>query len=311
MILSTLNKGNTPQDVFGLVSFGLSNLDSLPGLHGELIKNDVKSLITLVTHTNEGGVTIDISDTVIGETKEQIKAVETLLGELGLTGMDTKGVLDQAVGLYRGETPDGELPTDPEEPMPLRVVDDLLADLSYISPDGGRADLGGLIETIGSFMTELAELGGGSPSASTTPEPTQEPKSSPSPTAEPQTIPGSSLTLEDIVGYYDLKGTQTDYIDGKEEVESYTHHCRFELDGQGRLLYVTGYGEYRSEVVMAHDDASDTWTYEDPWGGWFTEYGTLTFSRENGGIRLDMQIRQVDNDYDTLESKWDLSGMKD
>lgn len=315
--LSTLNKGNSPQDVFGLLSFGLSNLDSLPGLHGQLIKNDVKSLITLVTHTNSDGVTIDISDTVIGDGKEQLEAVNILLDELGMTGKDTKSVLEQAVGLYRGETTDGELPTDPEEPMPVSVIDDLLSDLSYISPDGGRADLDGLIETIGSFMTELAVAGGGSTSTEATPEPTQEPKPtsepapSPSPTAGPQTIPGSSLTLEDIIGYYDLTGTQTDYIDGKAEVESYTHHCRFELDAQGRLLYVTGYGEYRSEVVMAHDEASDTWTYEDPWGGWFTEYGTLTFSRENGGIRLDMQIRQVDNDYDTLESKWDLSGMKD
>ena len=132
--LNTLSSSGGTSDMFGIYSFGLSNLDLLPGPEGAIANEGMKSLITMVTHTGEDGLTVDIADTLIGTGKNQIEAVKRLLDEMKLPDLNVRGVLDSAVGLYRGEQSSDIMPSDPADPAPLDVVDKLLSAMFSLTP---------------------------------------------------------------------------------------------------------------------------------------------------------------------------------
>lgn len=251
--LNTLSDGKTVSDVYGMLSFGLSNLDLLPGPGGAAASEGVKTLLTMVTHTGEDGLTIDIADTVIGTGKSQLEAVDRLLDGLGITDMETRGVLDQAVGLYRGEEPDGELPTDPEDPAPPELVDNLLSAYTYISPDKGMADLDRTIESAKSFLGELSMYqfvteSGADPKPGPASGPQLNPESdylgddeptatpAPTPTPEPTAAPTPSPTPEVHGGYADgISGTYSLVIDDRIGIQRTEHIAEVTLDRSGGM----------------------------------------------------------------------------
>ena len=252
--LNTLVSDGTTSDMFGIYSFGLSNLDLLPGPGGALANEGVKSLITTVTHTGEDGMTIDIADTLIGTGKSQIEAVDRLLDGLGISDLGVRGMLDSAVGLYRGEETDDIVPSDPADPAPPELVDRLLSENSYIAPDSGDVDLDALLESSKSFLGQLsmyervtagpAEAGTpGQPAAhpqlnpglpdddEPTPAPTPTPTPSPAPTARP------TPTLPPQEGGYEkgISGKYTIVIDDGAGISRSEHPAEVTLSKSGEM----------------------------------------------------------------------------
>ena len=234
--LNTLSDGKTASDIYGILSFGLGNLDSLPGPGGAIASEGVKSLVTMVTHTGEDGLTIDISDTVIGTGKNQIEAVDRLLDELGVTDVGTRGVLDQAVGLFRGEEPDDALPTDPAESVPAELVDQFLAERAFIAPDNDEVDLGATVKMVESVMKTAArtpQLNVGSDDFDD-----DEPASTPAPTATPKptATPAPTPTPRVDAGYEKgISGKYTIVIDDGTDLARSEHVADVTLSKTGEM----------------------------------------------------------------------------
>ena len=201
--LNTLSSSGGTSDMFGIYSFGLSNLDLLPGPEGAIANEGMKSLITMVTHTGEDGLTVDIADTLIGTGKNQIEAVKRLLDELKLPDLNVRGMLDSAVGLYRGEQSSDIMPSDPADPAPLDVVDKLLSANSFIAPVTGNVDPAEITDLVKSFLGELSMYKRVTDTTlnpltepTATPQPTASPAPTPEPTPEPTPTPTPEPTPE-------------------------------------------------------------------------------------------------------------------
>ena len=203
-LLNTLSSdGKTATDMFGLYSFGLSNLDKLPGPEGAIADKTAKSLVTMITHTGEGGMTVSISDTLIGTARDQTEAVNRLLDELDIPDKGTRDVLDAVVDTYKGIPSVIGVPTDPAEAAPPALVKKILQDKQFIAPDSGKAGLDKTTEAVGSFMKELAESERVPESKpAETPKPTAAPKPTAKPTPKPTQTPAPTASGPKLAGRY-------------------------------------------------------------------------------------------------------------
>lgn len=253
--LNQLVKDGTSTDMYGIYSFGLSNLDLLPGPGGVIAGEGIKSLLTMVTHTGDDGLTIDIADTAIGTGQSQIAAVDRLLDELHISDMGVRGMLDSAVGLYRGESAPDLTPADPAVPAPLSFVNDLLSENSYIAPDSGNVDLDDITGSVRSFMGQMSmyvrvaaepteagtpgqpaahpQLNPGIPDDDPTPAPTPSPTPIPTPSPTPRPTPTPSPQN----GGYEkgISGKYTIVIDDGDGISRSEHPAEVTLSKSGEM----------------------------------------------------------------------------
>ena len=300
------NNGKEGSDIFGLLSFALGNLDNLPGPQGQAAGDMIKTLVAIRTHTQEDGLLVEIMDTVLNPEEKTAKAVKEILDHFELPA-DARGVLDEAVELYRtGKEPEQPLETDPAQPVPADLLEQLLAERADIAPGSTAFDLDGLITLTENFMQALAECE----------PPTEAPTESTEPSAAPEpSSPNAGTSYESVTGYYRCSGTQKDNMgDDKWETEEVTQSFNIKVNDSGRLVWASGYGDYYDEQVLIYDSTTGAYTYSDNWDdvanepSWFTEFGSFTFYQENGVKKVRVQIQQVDNDYGTIESVWTLEG---
>ena len=298
------NGGKEGSDIFGLLSFGLGNLDSLPGPHGQAAGDAVKTLVAITTHTQEDGLLIRIADTLMGGDDKQAQSVKELLDMFDIPP-ESRNVLESAVSLYgTGKQPEQPLETDPAQPIPEALVEQLLTERADIAPDGGTFDLDGLITEVEAFMQELAEC-----------EPPTEPPTEKTEPGSSDASSGSDTSYDSIVGYYRCTGVQKDNMgDDKWETEETSMSVNIKVNDSGRLVWAMGYGEYYDEEILLFDETTGEYYYSDNWDdvadepSWFTEYGYFTFYQENGVKKVKVRIQQVDNDYGTIESVWEMTG---
>ena len=309
------NHGKEGSDVFGLLSFGLSNLGNLPGPHAEAADTAMKTLVTMVTHTQEDGILVKIADTIMGNDEKKFEAVSKLLDEIKIPS-GVRNLLESAVSLYAtGEEPKKPIETDPAEPISEDLLEQLLSEREELAPGSTDVDLDTLISTVKEFMQELSSQSAPPETESETASPTEPSSDKTEPTAPPVTpTPGGDTSYEKVVGYYKCKGTQRDNMgDDHWETEEVSMSFNIKINN-GRLVWASGYGEYYDEQVLSLDSATGDYCYSDNWDdvanepSWFTEYGSFTFYQENGVKKVRIQIRQIDNEYGTVETEWELTG---
>ena len=302
------NGGYEGSDVYGLLTFALGNLDKLPGPQGELADTAMKTLVSITTHTQEDGLLVKIADTIMGDDEKKMEAVSKLLDEFNLPS-DSRSLIESAVGLYTtGKEPEKPLETDPADPIPAELVEQLLTERAAIAPGSGTIDLDELIGMVEGFMLELTECEPPSEAPIETPASSGEPGSSSSSS-------GSETAYDKVTGYYRCTGTKRDNMgDDKWETEDCSMSFNIKVNDNGQLVWASGYGDYYDEQVLILDSTDGAYHYSDNWDdvadepSWFTEYGSFTFYQENGVKKLHVVIQQIDNDYGTVESVWDLTG---
>ena len=148
-------------------------------------------------------------------------------------------------------------------------------------------------------------------------EQTESPTQNTDQAEEGSVMPGSDLSIREIAGNYRCEGTQSDNMGDHWETEDSSMSFRFKINDNGQFVWAAGYGEYYEEMILLWDATLGAWTYQDNWDdvanepSWFTEFGTFTFTKENGTIHLDVLIQQFDNEDGDLETKWVLSGTRE
>ena len=138
--------GKEASDLFGILSFGLGNLDPDEGTFmGISIDPDLSGK----------NVRILLQDTKIGTSEAQQEAMKKILEDAGYSAKNAQKAVDTAVEILQsGETPKKE-ETDPAAPAPAEVVNRILEDNIYIAPDS-EFDLDDYIDQMEILMQELA-----------------------------------------------------------------------------------------------------------------------------------------------------------
>jgi hypothetical protein len=217
-------------------------------------------------------------------------------------------MIESAVSVYTtGKEPEKSLETDPADPIPAELIEQLLAERADIAPGSGTIDLDELIGMVEGFMLELAECELPSEATTEPPATSGEPGSSSSSS-------GAETSYDKVTGYYRCTGTQKDNMGDYWETEDCRMSFNITVNDSGQLVWASGYGDYYDEQVLILDSTDGAYHYSDNWDdvagepSWFTEYGSFTFYQENGVKKVTVEIRQVDNDDGTVESIWDLTG---
>ena len=311
--LST-NNGKEGSDVFGLLSFGLSNLDNMPSPHTEAASTALKTLVTITTHTEEDGLLIKIEDTLMGDDEKKWEAAKEMLDSFKIpTG--ARSVLESAVSLFAtGEEPSQPPETDPAEPMPAETVEQLLAEREDIAPGSGTFDLDAILDMAEGFLLELSLCEPPSETQSETAEAAENTETTGTPGETGTSAQNANTSLDAITGYYKCTGIQKDNMGDEWETEDVRMSFNITVNDAGKLVWASGYGEYYDEQILLFDASTGAYRYSDNWDdvanepSWFTEYGSFTFYQENGVKKVRVQIQQVDNEFGTVESVWTLEG---
>ena len=143
--LST-NNGKEASNLFGILSFGLGNLDPNEG-----------TVLGMKTDTSGNGVVINIEDTKVGTSPEQQEAMKTVLKDTGYTEAEADAAVQRGMELMNsGAKTEGAAP-DPAADLPEDSVKQKLKENEPIAPGSTYIDLDDLIDDLETFMECLTK----------------------------------------------------------------------------------------------------------------------------------------------------------
>ena len=143
--LST-NNGKEASDLFGIMSYGLSSLESDDG-----------TLVTTTPKATDNGMTLDIADTKIGTSPLQQEAMKKLLQESGYTEAQSELAVATAVEVLESGKEPVSTPDDPAAPVPEATIEKILEENKFIAPDNTEFNLDEFIDIVDEFMEVMEE----------------------------------------------------------------------------------------------------------------------------------------------------------
>ena len=143
--LST-NNGKEASDLFGIMSYGLSSLESDDG-----------TLVTTTPKATDNGMTLDIADTKIGTSPLQQEAMKKLLQESGYTEAQSELAVATAVEVLESGKEPVSTPDDPAAPVPEATIEKILEENKFIAPDNTEFNIDDFTDLVGIFMDTLVE----------------------------------------------------------------------------------------------------------------------------------------------------------
>ena len=139
------NAGKEGTDLFGILSFGLGNLDPEEG-----------TLMGIKMEPGANGLKISLSDTKTGTSESQKEAMKQVLQDAGYTSREAEKAVENAAEMMESGKKSSET-ADPGADLPADFVDSRLAANEAIAPGSPFIDLDEYIEQMEALMEELAK----------------------------------------------------------------------------------------------------------------------------------------------------------
>ena len=142
----TTNNGKEASNLFGILSFGLGNIDPSEG-----------TVMGIKVDNTPNGVLFNIQDTKAGTSPEQQEAIKTVLKDSGYTEAEADAAVQHGVELMEsGEKPEETAP-DPAADLPENTVKQTLKDNEAISPGSTYIDLDDFIDGMETFLETITK----------------------------------------------------------------------------------------------------------------------------------------------------------
>lgn len=169
------NAGKEGTDLFGILSFGLGNLDPEEG-----------TLMGIKMDPGLNGLKVTLSDTKVGTSDAEKEAMKQVLQDAGYTSKEAEKAVEQGVELIGSGKKPSET-ADPGADLPADFVDSRLAANEAIAPGSPFIDLDEYIEQMEALMEELAKYEMPETTAASSAEETQPVSTKAPETKAPQT----------------------------------------------------------------------------------------------------------------------------
>lgn len=169
------NSGKEGTDLFGILSFGLGNLDPEEG-----------TLMGIKMDPGLNGLKVTLSDTKVGTSDAEKEAMKQVLQDAGYTSKEAEKAVEQGVELIGSGKKPSET-ADPGADLPADFVDSRLAANEAIAPGSPFIDLDEYIEQMEALMEELAKYEMPETTAASSAEETQPVSTKAPETKAPQT----------------------------------------------------------------------------------------------------------------------------